>query len=372
MKLLSIRAKHFKNLGEDFHLSFIAKAKKTSEDKEYELHEIAEGLYAFNTVAFVGKNASGKTSVLQLLDLVFSVLGDCQVQAKLYPFDGVGLDVIFYHEGFVYRYLTDLRVDARNATRAVFANQALYRKPYFKTNAKSVLDLEGFVQVQSLTPLPDDTSIVFFVLKKAVPEAVYFDCDGHGYRTYKLLFDAVERYSISPAVLTKVLRLFDPRLRSLQVNDERSYRLSIGEQTMVFTDYELWNYLSLGTTKGLLLYITVVASLSVGFDVMIDEIENHFHKTLVENVISLYKDKSINRHNATLYFSTHYCELLDLFNRQDNIWICQPGEPVLVKNMYEHFDNRPELLKSKLFYRNAFGTAVDYDDLMAVKTELYK
>ena len=63
------------------------------------------------------------------------------------------------------------------------------------------------------------------------------------------------------------------------------------------------------------MYIMVVASLRNGFDVIIDEIENHFHKTLVENIISLYKDKSVNKNNATLIISTHYCELLDLFNR---------------------------------------------------------
>ena len=105
---------------------------------------------------------------------------------------------------------------------------------------------------------------------------------------------------------------------------------------------------------------------------IIDEVEDHFHKTLVENMLSLYKDKSVNRHNATLIFTTHYCEVLDLFNRQDNIWISKANRKVSLSNMYDDYDLRPELLKSKQFYNNAFQTSVNYEDLMKLKKELMR
>ena len=63
MKLLRIRASHFKNCEDNFTIDFVAKSKKTAEDKEYELQEIAEDLFVFNTAAFVGKNASGFNSL---------------------------------------------------------------------------------------------------------------------------------------------------------------------------------------------------------------------------------------------------------------------------------------------------------------------
>ena len=107
-----------------------------------------------------------------------------------------------------------------------------------------------------------------------------------------------------------------------------------------------------------------------GFDLIIDDIESHFHKVLVENMLSLYKDKSVNRHNATLIFTTHYCEILDLFNRQDNIWISKANGKVSLSNRYNAYDLRPELLKSKQFYNNAFQTSVNYEDLMRLKKEL--
>ena len=68
MKLLRVVASNFKNCCDNFTIDFIAKSKKTSEDKEYELQAVADELYVFNTVAFVGKNASGKTTAVDLLD----------------------------------------------------------------------------------------------------------------------------------------------------------------------------------------------------------------------------------------------------------------------------------------------------------------
>lgn len=59
--------------------------------------------------------------------------------------------------------------------------------------------------------------------------------------------------------------------------------------------HEIFDMLSSGTTKGVLLYVFVVAALENGFDLLIDEVENHFHKTLVENMISLFKDKTVNK-----------------------------------------------------------------------------
>ena len=128
----------------------------------------------------------------------------------------------------------------------------------------------------------------------------------------------------------------------------------------------------IGGQNVLPLYTFDAASLLYGFDLIIDEVENHFHKTLVENMLSLYKDKSVNRHNATLIFTTHYCEVLDLFNRQDNIWISKANGKVSLSNMYDAYDLRPELLKSKQFYNNAFQTSVNYEDLMRLKKELMR
>ena len=84
MKLLRIKAGHFKNCKDDFTIDFIAQSKKTTEDKEYELQEIADSLFVYNTAAFIGKNASGKTTAIELLDCCYSILSDFRLEGKNY------------------------------------------------------------------------------------------------------------------------------------------------------------------------------------------------------------------------------------------------------------------------------------------------
>lgn len=372
MKLLYIKASGFKNLQDDCILDFTAKSKKTSEDKEYELQEIADGLFVYNTVAFIGKNASGKTTFLDLLDCSYSILSDFSLENKNYDYDGIKLTLFFYQDGKIYRYCTDITSSQTLNNKATFANQTLSEKVYYKSKTKTIFSDEDFVPVQNIGILPEDTSIVFFVLGKKETRAVYFNSDGEGYNTYKLMFNALKRYKLSDCVLSKILRLFDSTIQGLTMLDDHNYELRLSNDKKIVSDKELLHFLSSGTTKGLLLYVTIVASLKYGFDLIIDEIENHFHKTLVENIINLYKDKSINKLNATLYFSTHYCELLDLFNRQDNIWVCRMENKIVADNMYEKFDVRTELLKSRQFYNDTFKTAVNYEDLMDIKKEFLR
>lgn len=370
MKLLYVKASGFKNLQNDCVLDFTAKSKKTAQDKEYELQEVAEGLFTYNTIAFIGKNASGKTSFLELLDCAYSILGEFSLEDKGYDCGGVKLVLIFYHDGEIYKYTTDIERSQTFSDKAIFVDQRLYHKTYYKTKVCSIFDDFDFVPVQNIGILPEDTSIVFFVLKKKETRALYFNSDGEGVDTYRLMFNALKRYGISDTILSKILHLFDRNIDGLTMLDEHNYELVLSDGKRVVSDKELLRFLSSGTTKGLLLYVTAVASLRYGFDLVIDEIENHFHKVLVENIINLYKDKAVNRKNATLCFSTHYCELLDLFNRQDNIWVCRANEKISAENMYETFNIRTELSKSRQFYNDAFKTSVNYDDLMSIKKEL--
>ena len=375
MKLLRVVASNFKNCCDNFTIDFVAKSRKTSEDKEYELQTVADDLHVFNTVAFVGKNASGKTTAVDLLDCCYSILGDFCLENKHYSYDGIKLEIIFYHEGFVYRYRTELGSSTTFSNKASFMNQTLEQKKYYKSKLKSIYMDDGFEPVSNISALPEDTSITFFVLKKKETRAIYFDCGGEGANTYQLMFKALKKYNIPLSTLSYILRIFDENIREISMKDEHNFRLkSEGNQPgdQIMSDKELLYFLSSGTTKGMLLYTFVVASLKYGFDLIIDEVEDHFHKTLVENMLSLYKDKSVNRHNATLIFTTHYCEVLDLFNRQDNIWISKANGKVSLSNMYDDYDLRPELLKSKQFYNNTFQTSVNYEDLMKLKKELMR
>ena len=373
MKLLRVVASGFKNCYDNFTIDFIAKSRKTSEDKEYELQAIVDDLYTFNTVAFVGKNASGKTTAVDLLDCCYSILGDFCLEHKHYSYDGIKLEIVFYHDGFIYRYRTELGTGTTLSNKASFINQTLEQKKYYKSKLKSIYMDDDFEPVANISPLPEDTSIVFFVLKQKETRAIYFDCDGEGADTYQLMFKALKKYDIPLSTLSHILRIFDNNICDLSMEDEHCFRLKFeGDQPReeIMSGEELRYFLSSGTAKGMLLYTFVVASLKHGIDLIIDGIENHFPKTLVEYMLSLYKDKSVNRYNATLIFTTHYCEILNLFNRQDNIWISKANGKVSLSNMYDAHELNPELLKGKRFYNNVFQSSVNYEDLMRLKKEL--
>ena len=300
MKLLRVKANHFKNCANGFTIDLVAKSRKTAEDKEYELQEIVPELYVYNTMAFIGKNASGKTSAIDLLDACYSILGDFRLENKHYSYDGVELEIIFYHEKYVYLYVTLLGADTSLGNKAVFKNEHIYRKAYYKTNVKDIYDRESFVEINDSGDLPEDTSNIFFVLKKKKTRAIYFDSFGSGTDSYQMLFKALKNYEIDTNVLTNILRIFDENVGDLRKLDEHNYTLVFRGEEKNLSDMQLVYMLSSGTTKGLLLYTLMVASLKEGFDLLIDEVENHFHKTLVENMISLYKDKTVNKYNATL------------------------------------------------------------------------
>lgn len=369
MKLLKVVASGFKNCADNFEISLVPIARKTSEDKEYELQEIAEDLFTYATVGVVGKNASGKTSALELLRVAYDIVGHFRIDKKEFSLNGTRLTIFFYHENCIYKYVTELEEGMLN-NGILFKNQVMFCKQYYKSKVSKIFDDEEFVELDLGRELPEDTSIVFFVLKKINASALYFNSLDMGKGAYDFAFFTHKAFGIPQNIMMKILNIFDENVSELEIVDDNNYRLVFCGKEETLSSKELYNRLSSGTTKGIVLYTLVVVSLMKGYDLIIDEIENHFHKTLVENIISLYKDKSINKNNASLIFATHYCEILDVFNRQDNIYITKSDEKVKIFNMYKDFDVRSELLKSKQFYNDVFKTAVNYEALMDLKKEL--
>ena len=371
MKLLKVIADRFKNCEDGFEISMVPLARKTSEDKEYELEEIADGLYTYATLGIVGKNASGKTSALELLSVSHEILWFFRVNKKTYSVNNVFLTLFFFHDGNIYKYKTLLKEDIIS-DKIIFENQEIQYKKYYKSKVNEIFEDIEFVKYENEGALPEDTSNIFFVIKKIIPSCMYFSSFDAGHSVYNDIFTAQKAFGISDEVLMKIIRIFDENITQLKMLDDNNYQLKYSGKTEKLSAKQLYYRLSSGTTKGMNLYTYIIISLKNGIDIIIDEIENHFHKTLVENIISLYKDKSVNKKNASLIFATHYCEILDLFNRQDNIYITKADKKVHIQNMYRDYDVRPELLKSKQFYNDTFNTAVNYEFLMDLKKELKK
>lgn len=370
MKLLRVRASGFRNCADDFTIDLLAKSKKTSEDKEYELLEIDEELYVYSTMGIVGKNASGKTSALELLDWCYDILSTFRLSGKECSYHGISMEIIFYQEGYLYLYTTELDDTENLEDRAVFKNQSLHRKKYYKSKLRELYTGVWDQGAELAGEVPEDFSILYFVLKKAVVREIYYEASKEKEELFGTVYRLMDLMQLDARYVGTIMKIFDSNITDLRQIDETHYSLRYQGTEKRCSSGELFRFLSSGTTKGFNLYILAVLSLKMGFDLLVDEIENHFHRTLVENLIMLYKDKQVNKKNATLIFSTHYCELLDLFNRSDNIWVTHSGEKMEIVNLYETYGYRPDLLKSKKFYQNAYDTAVNYEALMELKKEL--
>ncbi len=377
MKLLKIVANGFKLCEDNFTIDFVPIANKPAADKEFELQEIDEDLYAFNTIGVIGKNASGKTTAVELLSVIYDIFSNYRINNSKNIFkyieNTINLDITFYYEKTVYRYLADLYKNNSTVdnTLVFFKNEKLFKREYKKAHAKELFNYDKYEKVKYSVKLPDDTSMLYLLLKNITIRGIYCPSDDYIYRDYVNAFNVYKLLDNNLNIITSLLKLFDEHLENIEMLNENKYKITyINGKIQEVSNAELYEILSSGTTKGFGLFTFVVYSLKNGCDLIIDEIENHFHKTLVENLVNLYKDKLVNKNNATLIFTTHYCEMLDLFGRSDNIYICKYNEKIKLENMYINYKFRPELSKSNKFYNNEFNTNVSYKALMDFKKEL--
>ena len=103
---------------------------------------------------------------------------------------------------------------------------------------------------------------------------------------------------------------------------------------------------------------------------IVDELENHFNHEIVSTLIRFYLDKKVNTGGAVMLFSTHYAELLDEFERNDNIYIVRNRNGITAENLSTIL-KRNDIKKSEA-YQSGFleGTVPMYDAYMALKSSI--
>ena len=72
----------------------------------------------------------------------------------------------FYYDEYIYRYETILKNADSIGSKAIFTNQKIRRKKYFKSKVKEIYADNSFEDVEIAGELPEDTSKIFFILKK--------------------------------------------------------------------------------------------------------------------------------------------------------------------------------------------------------------
>lgn len=375
MKILKISVSGYKLLEDNFTVDFLTKARVNAVDKEDEVIALEENLYIPTTTVFSGKNSSGKSTALNLITFVQGLLYTGRIRYNELDFrnDKLDLDIHFIYKATIYRYMGEVHRSMSNLlneeTYCKFAKEKLYSKKYFKSYGKNIYDLE-YDELEEYTSNIPDTSILY---KLTANKPVIVNSDSWLKRENpKLIFDLMNIANISDGLKLKIINLFDENIKMFEYDEENKlYELKIdGIGTKYCGASEVNDILSDGTKKGLILFSLTVAIMGLGGTLIIDEIENSFHKNLVENIIMIFNDKRINKNRSNLIFSTHYVEIMDIFRRRDNIFIMNKEKYITNCNLYDDYKERIDLSKSNQFNNNTFNTLLNYDRLMSIKKDL--
>ena len=173
--------------------------------------------------------------------------------------------------------------------------------------------------------------------------------------------DARIAVSVEPKIKAFVLKM----LAEMDI-DIADYRTEEHEKRLsVFTkhkvngnEYELpFAAESNGSIKifGMLPYIA--ESLLYGRTLVIDELDAKLHPILLQYIIRLYNDRSINKHNAQLIFTSHDLTTMNSENfRRDEIWFIAKGNDQSSK-MYSlvEFKERKDAKYNKQYILGKYG-----------------
>lgn len=381
MKLLKVYFDHL-TMFEDgvFEIDLFSSDRVAASDES--AFELAGHFYANNVVALAGINATGKTTALNLLELACRIvdgspaLGGGLPSAFPTAFDGPSeFKCVVWHEGLLYLLKSSLEVGEKDdgSSALMFAEETVFSLP---AKALKRAALASWTDIEELaSPLCDRAQMPGSWMALTPPDvslaaAVFARDFGHRVRVTALR-DGGFRLSEQFNGLDDVLRVFDSGIEHLEVRDSgRAFVLTFsGREPITLSERGLAEVLSSGTVRGLGLVQRAMRALRSGGYLLVDEIENHLNRQLVNVVLDLFAARETNPNGATLVFTTHYPQLLDHVHRKDNVFFLTRGEGGGVRVVkYGDRVKRIENKKSEVFASNFVkGTAPRYADVRALK-----
>lgn len=379
MKLLRVTAEGLPLFKEKLNLPFYAQQRVAEEDKA-DLYSLFSNIYLNPTNAFIGVNASGKTSMLKVILLALGIMNNEPINHAvtkeiLGNSEKAVFNMYFYSETRkeVCRLQTviaskNTKVDG-NVYRII--SESLWTKKIEEiTTRKAMLDFSGrepvMIRDEQESFLSDDVSIMIAFNKKT---------GEHIKVVSLLLFTNVNILPFSDGIPSEVISYLDPTIEKLyfeEKNEKPVIHLKFkGKEEIVLNNpVELNNYLSSGTVKGMITFTLAQEVLREGGCLVVDEIENHFNKEIVSTLIRFFMDGKLNKNGGMLIFSTHYPELLDEYDRNDGICIVRNRNGITVENL-SYILKRNDIKKSDA-YQSGFleGTTPAYEAYMRLKKNL--
>ena len=380
MKILRITAQGLPLFKQDLDIAFYAQQRVSEDDKERLFKLLSKpSVYLHAANAFIGINASGKTSVMKAIRLALSIVNNepiNHVDAKtiLGGTKNAVFHIYFYDANQNICCLeTEITSQKTKAGDFVYSivNEKLWEKPVATVQSRKVLtDFSGLEPVairnENEMFLSDDVSFIIAHNKKTKDTLEICSL---------LSFTNVNVLPFSEDIPLEVIAFLDPTIEKLcfeKMENKAFIHLKFkGEDEIVLNNaMDLEQYLSSGTIKGIITFSLVKEVLQSGGYLLVDEIENHFNKEIVTTLVRFFMDSRLNKKGGTLIFTTHYPELLDEYDRNDGIYIVRNRNGIMADNL-SNILTRKDIKKSDA-YQSGFleGTTPAYEAYMRLKKSL--
>ena len=380
MKILRITAQGLPLFKQDLDIAFYAQQRVSEDDKERLFKLLSKpSVYLHAANAFIGINASGKTSVMKAIRLALSIVNNepiNHVDAKtiLGGTKNAVFHIYFYDANQNICCLeTEITSQKTKAGDFVYSivNEKLWEKPVATVQSRKVLtDFSGLEPVairnENEMFLSDDVSFIIAHNKKTKDTLEICSL---------LSFTNVNVLPFSEDIPLEVIAFLDPTIEKLcfeKMENKAFIHLKFkGEDEIVLNNaMDLEQYLSSGTIKGIITFSLVKEVLQSGGYLLVDEIENHFNKEIVTTLVRFFMDSRFNKKGGTLIFTTHYPELLDEYDRNDGIYIVRNRNGIMADNL-SNILTRNDIKKSDA-YQSGFleGTTPAYEAYIRLKKSL--
>ncbi len=375
MKLIALDIAGLPLFPKGLNLTFFARQRISAEDKEALYPLNATSLYINPAIGFAGINASGKTCVLKALLFSIKLLNNepinhIEQKEILAKASKITFTLVFCHEKRLYELRTEVSREQSsllNLRYRIKAETLREKKILLATSKKQLLDFAKakiiLMRSGKESFLADDTSIMISFNKEHQSHIALAEVlDSTKFNSYLLLKE----------VPIQVLRLLDSSIDYLKCHEEKNglqVELKFHNKDAIVCDpSDLLQYLSSGTLRGIQVLYAASRVLKAGGIFVIDEIENHFNKELVKTLLRLFLENDINTKGAVLFFSTHYPELLDIFERNDALYRMHNDFGALIATSFSELLNRNDIKKSVMYESGVLGkTALSYEAYMEFK-----
>lgn len=380
MKILRITAQGLPLFKQDLDIAFYAQQRVSEDDKERLFKLLSKpSVYLHSANAFIGINASGKTSVLKAIQLALSIVNNepiNHVDAKTI-LGGTKKAVfhIYFYDANQNICCLETEITSHKTKTGDFVysivNEKLWEKPGGTVQSRKALtDFSGLepgaIRNENEMFLSDDVSFIIAHNKKTKDTLEICSL---------LSFTNVNVLPFSEDIPLEVIAFLDPTIEKLcfeQMENKAFIHLKFkGEDEIVLNNaMDLEQYLSSGTIKGIITFSLVKEVLQSGGYLLVDEIENHFNKEIVTTLVRLFMDSRFNKKGGTLIFTTHYPELLDEYDRNDGIYIVRNRNGIMADNL-SNILTRNDIKKSDA-YQSGFleGTTPAYEAYIRLKKSL--